>query len=202
MKFSRSDFALMRWTLLSLGLSVSMSAAFLYGSDQYATQVQQDRRTAQSRLDDARRQLTAAQEDRQNMATYAEKYQALANSGIIGDGQRLDWMEGLERLRQQHIVDSFRYNIAPQKAHVPLLPIDNGAFDIQYSEMTMEFDLLHEGQLLNFFAALHNQVKGHYQHEGCTLQRQNSDENGGSAAGLTAECRGGWITLKNRNATP
>ncbi|HZW25260.1 MAG TPA: hypothetical protein VFF26_07245 [Gallionella sp.] len=200
MKFSRSDFALMRWSLLSLCISLSISAAFLYGSGQYATQAQQDRRAAQSRLDDARRQLTTAQEDRQDMAIYAEKYQLLSQGGIFGDGQRLDWMEGLERLRQQHIVGSFRYNIAPQKTHVPVSPIDGGVFDIQYSEMTMEFDLLHEGQLLNFFAALREQVKGHYQLESCTLQRQATGPE--NAGGLKAACRGGWITLKNRNATP
>jgi hypothetical protein len=200
MKFSRSDFALMQWSLLSVCASVLMSAAFLYGSGHYATQVQQDRRAAQSRLDDARRQLTAAREDRQNMATYAEKYQSLAQGGIFGDGQRLDWMEGLEKLRQQHIVDSFRYNIAPQKALVPMLPIDSGVFEVQHSEMALELDLLHEGQLLNFFSALREQVKGHYQLEGCTLQRQAAGPE--SAGGLKAACHGGWITLKNRNATP
>lgn len=200
MKLSRSDFTLMQWSLLAISAAILLSAAFLYGSGQYAAQAQQERHNAQTRLDDARRQLTSAQEDKQNMAAYAEKYMMLANGGIIGDGQRLDWMEGLEKLRQQHLVDSFRYNIAPQKTHVPLLPINSGVFDIQYSEMTMEFDLLHEGQLLNFFAALHQQVKGHYQLEGCTLKRR--DGNAESGGGLTATCRGGWITLKNRDATP
>lgn len=202
MKLSRSDFTLMQWSLLAISASALLSATFLYGSGQYAAKAQQERRAAQTRLEDARRQLAAAQEDKQNMAAYAEKYIALANNGIIGDGQRLDWMEGLERLRRQHLVASFRYNIAPQKTHIPMLPIDSGVFDIQYSEMTMEFDLLHEGQLLNFFDALNNQVKGHYQLEGCTLKRRNSNAESGDSAGLTAECRGGWVTLKNRNATP
>lgn len=202
MKLSRSDFTLMQWSLLAVCGSALLSAAFLYGSGHYAAQAQQDRRNAQARLDDARRQLASVQEDRQNMATYAEKYMTLANSGIIGDGRRLDWMEGLEKLRQQHLVTSFRYNIAPQTMHAPMLPIDSGNFDIQYSEMNLEFDLLHEGQLPNFISALRNQVKGHYQLEGCTLKRRNIDEEGGGAAGLTTECRGGWITLKNRKAMP
>lgn len=202
MKLARSDFGLMQWSLLAVCAAALLSAAFLYVSGQYAAQTQQDWRSARTRLDDARRQLTSAQEDKQNMAAYAEKYLALANNGIIGDGQRLDWMEGLEKLRQQHLVSSFRYNIAPQKTHAPMLPIDSGNFDIQYSEMSLEFDLLHEGQLLNFFAALRNQVKGHYQLEGCTLKRRDGNEESGGMAGLTAACRGGWITLKNRNATP
>lgn len=202
MKLSRSDLALMRWSLLAICTAALLSAAFLYGSSQYAEKSRQDRHSAQTRLDNARRQLTSAQEDRENMAAYAEKYVMLTNNGIIGDGQRLDWMEGLERLRQQHLVASFSYNIAPQKTYVPLMPIDSGDFDIQYSEMSLAFELRHEGQLLNFFSALREQVKGHYQLEGCTLQRQNSDEIAGIAGNLKAECRGGWITLKSRSAQP
>ena len=202
MKLSRSDFTLMQWSLLAVFIAVLLSAAFLYGNGQYAAQTRQEWRAAQARLDDARRQLASAQEDRQNMATYAEKYVALTNSGIIGDGQRLDWMEGLEKLRQQQHVTSFRYNIAPQKTHASILPIDSANFDIQYSEMNLEFDLLHEGQLLNFFAALHHQVKGHFQLESCTLKRRAGNEASAGATGLTAECHGGWINLKNRNATP
>jgi len=201
MKFTRSDFALMQWSLLAICVVALLGAAFVYGNRQYAAQMQQDWRQAQAKLNDARRQLASAREDRQNMATYAENYALLANRGIVGDGQRLDWMEGLERLRQQHIVDSFRYHIAPQKAYVQTPPIDSGNFDIQYSEMSLEFELLHEGQLPNFFSALNEQVRGHYQLEGCTLKRQSTGEDG-TAGGLGAECRGGWITLKNRNATP
>jgi hypothetical protein len=202
MKLSRSDLALMQWSLLAVCAVALLGAAFVYGNRQYALQTGQEWRNAQARLDDARRQLAAAREDQQNMAAYAEKYSALADLGIIGNGQRLDWVEGLERLRQQHLVSSFRYHIAPQKAHAPMTSIDSGNFDIQYSEMRLEFELLHEGQLLNFFNALHAQVRGHYQLEGCTLRRQGAAEEGGLAAALAAECRGGWITLKNRNATP
>lgn len=201
MKFTRSDFALMQWSLLATCVAALLSAAFVYGNRQYAAQIQQDWRSAQTRLNDARRQLASAQEDRQNMAAYAENYALLANRGIIGDGQRLDWMEGLERLRQQHLVDAFRYHIAPQKPYIQTPPVYSGNFDIQYSEMSLEFELLHEGQLLNFFSALNKQIRGHFQLESCTLKRQSPGEDG-AAGGLGAECRGGWITLKNRNATP
>jgi hypothetical protein len=201
MKFSRSDFALMQWSLLAICVVVLLSAAFVYGNGQYAARMQQDWRDTQARLNDARRQLASTREDQANMSTYAENYVTLVDAGVIGDGQRLDWMEGLERLRQQHLVDSFRYHIGPQKPYVQTPPIDSGNFDILYSEMKLEFELLHEGQLLNFFSALNEQVRGHYQLEGCTLKRRSPGEDG-AAGGLDAECRGGWITLKNRNATP
>lgn len=202
MNFASSDFALIRWNVLVLCAAALISAAFLYASGEYAAQTLKDRRDAQAQLNKARSQLTATQEDRENMAAYAGEYVILNEYRILGDGQRLDWMEGLERLRRQQLVASFRYNISPQKPHEATPPINSGNFDVFYSEMSLELDLLHEGQLLKFLIALHDQVKGHYQLEACTLQRLAPAQEAEGAPQLKATCRGGWITLKNRDATP
>jgi hypothetical protein len=66
--------------------------------------------------------------------------------------------------------------------------------------MKLQFDLLHEAQLLDFLAALRSRINGWYQLEGCMLRRA-ADENAETAR-ITAECSGGWITLKNRNTPP
>lgn len=203
MKFSKADFPLMRRSILALAASLAISAVVLYSSGQYAEKTQRDLRNAQNMGNDARNRLTAANEDKENMSIYADEYGTLIERKIIGDDQRLDWMEGLEKLRRQNRVTDFRYNIAPQKIYIPQPPVDSGNFDIHYSEMKLQFDLLHEGQLPSFFDALRSQIKGHYQLEGCALQRV-ADENAATATSthLKAECSGGWITLKNRNTQP
>ncbi len=202
MKFSKPDFALMRRSILAVCASALIGAATLYSSGKYAENAHQDRRNAQNMLNDARNRLSAAHQDRENMAIYPGEYGKLIGQKIIGDEQRLDWMEGLEKIRQMNLVADFRYNIAPQKIYAPKPPVDSGNFDIRYSEMKLQFDLLHEAQLLNFFDALRSDIKGWYQLEGCTLQRTGTDSgNVQTAAPLKAECSGGWITLKNRNAT-
>lgn len=203
MKLSKSDFLLMRRSILAICASVAISAVVLYSSGEYSEKTQRDFHNAQNMLNDARNRLTAAHEDQKNMAIYADEYGALIDRKIIGDDQRLDWMEGMEKLRGQYLVTDFRYSIAPQKIYAPQPPINGGNFDIHYSETKLQFDLLHEAQLVNFFAALRNQIKGWYQLEGCALQRV-SDDNTAAATSthLKAECNGGWITLKNRNAQP
>ena len=199
MKFSKADFPLMRRSILALAASLAISVVVLYSSSEYAEKTQRDLRNAQNMLNDARNRLTAANEDKENMAIYAEEYGTLSENKIIGDDQRLDWMEGLEKLRRQNRVTDFRYNIAPQKIYIPQPPIDSGNFDIRYSEMKLQFDLLHEAQLVNFFTALRSQIKGHYHLEGCALQRTAADTATTTSTHLKAECSGGWITLKNRN---
>ncbi len=205
MKLSTSDFPLMRRSILAVCAAALISAIILYSSGEYAESARNDRRNAQNMLNDARNRLATAVQDQENMAIYAGEYGALIGQNIIGDDQRLDWMEGLEKIRQQNLVTDFRYNIAPQITYTSQPPIDSGNFDIRYSEMKLQFDLLHEAQLLNFFDALRTGIKGRYQFEGCTLQRSaaafdEDNDKPAATAYLKAECSGGWITLKNRNA--
>lgn len=199
MKLSRSDLALLRWSILAICATVSISAAAVYGSRQYAEQALRELSSARLRFNDARTHLTAAHDDRNNVSAYSGEYRVLEQRKIIGDGQRLDWIEGLENLRQQHLVTNFHYLIAPQKIYPTQAPIERGNFDIRYNEMKLQFDLLHEVQLLEFFTALRNQVNGWYQLEGCSLHRAITAENA-AAAYLKAECTGGWVTLTNRTA--
>lgn len=199
MKFSSADFPIIRWSVLALSVSVGLSAAMLFSSEKYAYKTQLDLQSVQSASRDARNHLTAANEDQENMAIYADEYGKLMARNIIGDDQRLDWIEGLEKLRKQNLVADFKYSIAPQKNYAPQPTIASGNFDIHYSEMKLNFDLLHEEQLLNFLTALRIQNTGWYQLDGCTLKRsENVDP--ATQAQLKAECTGGWITLKNRNA--
>lgn len=205
MKLSGSDYYLMRWSILAVCASSLASAIILYGSGELAESARNDLRDAQNRLAGARGRLAGALQDRENMAIYAGEYGALIERNIIGDDQRLEWMEGLENIRRENRVAGFRYRIAPQKNFVSQPPIDSGNFDIRYSEMKLQFDLLHEAQFLNFFDALRTGINGWYLLENCALQRSAAalgEDNGNpvAVASLGAECGGGWITLKNRNS--
>ena len=199
MKFSNEDFYQLRWSLSAILVSFLLSSIILYSSNQYADFTQKDQHTAQSQMNDARNRLAMASQDQESLADFSQEYDALEKNKIIGDDHRLDWMEGLEKIRNQNRVIDFRYSIAPQKIYAAQPAIDSGNFDIHYSEMKLQFDLRHEGQLLNFFDALRSQIQGHYQLEGCTMQRNDAAEDAGMPMHLKGECSGGWITLKNRN---
>jgi len=203
MKFTRNDMMIVRWDILILCASLLVSVLAVYSSDEYAVKTHRDRQNAQRQMIDARNRLNTAYEDQQNMAMYADEYRTLDERKIIGDDHRLDWIEGLERIRNNGLALDFRYSISPQKNFTPQPAINSGNFDLHYSETKLQFELLHERQLLDFFAALHRQIKGQYQLEGCSMQRATTEEGENLAATvaphLRAECSGGWVTLKNRN---
>jgi hypothetical protein len=205
MKFSKSDFHLMRWGIAAVCAAILLSSVFLYISNDYEKSANNELRAAQSKMNDARNRLAMALQDQENLSVYSQEYFALENDKIIGDDHRLDWIDSLEKLRNQNLVIDFRYNIAPQKIYVARPAIDSGNFDIHYSETKLQFDLLHEGQLLNFLEALRSQANGWYQLEGCTMNRADLNNEGMASAAdprINAVCSGGWITLKNRSVQP
>ena len=74
--------------------------------------------------------------------------------------------------------------------------MDAGNFLLGRSNITLQLDLLHEEQLLHFFANVRKQMKGWFMLDGCTLSRTGATD---EIAPLKAECTGGWVTLKNKS---
>lgn len=198
MSFSTRDFGAIKWSLLACLLSIG----FAVGLIQYSANVQQkalrDLQQAQKQLSDARNQLNTAQSDMENMSAYQMEYDALVAQRVIGDEQRLDWLEGLEGLRKQGIVPVFKYNIAPQKAYTPNPPLTAGNFALSMSPVAMQIDLLHEGQLMTFLDALNTRIPGWFILDGCTMARNANPDN--ASIRLRSDCSGGWFTMKNRSS--
>jgi len=198
MTFSKDDLPILKWSLGAFMLSIALSAGVISLSNTYLEHSLKDRQAAQQRLFDSRAQLLAAQNDEENMSTYAFEYNSLLAQKVIGDEQRLDWMEGLEKLRQQGVVLDFKYTIAPQQNFVPAPAVDAGNFRLSRSSMTLQIDLLHEEQLLHLFGDMRGKLNGWFMLDGCSISRTGTTQ---ELAPLKAECTGGWFTMKNKNAS-
>jgi hypothetical protein len=194
MTFSQADLPYIKWSLLTFVLTLAIGTSLVLYSQKYASDAKKAMRAAQQQLTDARNKLGAAHEDKQNMSTYMKEFSAIQRREVIGEEQRLNLIENLESLRKRSRVLDFKYTIAPQQPYKPLIPLDSGHYDLKLSAMTLKMELLHEGQLINFFDSLHRDMNGWFILEKCTLERSS-----GSSAQLKADCAGGWLTLKNRS---
>lgn len=195
MTFSPPDLPHIKWSLLTLLLTLSIGGSAVFISQQFAANAQLARRAAQQQLAEARNKLNAARDDQQNMATYTKEYSVIQRREIIGDEQRLNLIEALEALRKHNRVLDFKFAIAPQQPYNPGPALYSGNFDLKLSAMTLQLELLHEGQLINFFDSLRSDMHGWFILERCTLERSPV-----ATAQLKAECAGGWLTMTNRNA--
>ena len=201
MKISKDDWGVMRSSVVTLAIAAGCSALLIFFSETRSELAENDWRDAQRQLRAAQSELNNTKQDRDNMDSYLAEYAASVEQHLIGEESRLDWIANLEKIRTQKRVEDFRYNIGPQKLYAAQPAIDSGNYNIHYSEMKLQLDLLHEGQLFDFLDAVRDQIKGWYQLESCSILRNPGDSQN-TGIQLKAECAGGWITLQNRNAKP
>ena len=194
MNFSQADLPYLKWSLLSFFLALLIGGSAILIAKNYLASAQDTQRATRQQLADARKNLSAARDDKENMATYTKEYSAILQRDIIGEESRLNLIEALESLRQRNRVRDFKYAIAPQQPYKPTPAQDSGNFDLLFSPMTLQIELLHEGQLINFFDSLRRDIGGWFILEKCTLTRSDV-----GVAQLKADCAGGWLTMKNRN---
>lgn len=195
MTFSQADLPYIKWSLTTFIVVLAIGGSAVFFSQKFATDAQKAKRAAQQQLNDARNKLNAARDDQANMAAYTQEYSAIQRRGVIGDEQRLNLIEGLDNLRKRNRVLDFKYAISPQQPYKPVPALDSGNFDLKISNMTLQFELLHEEQLINFFDSLRRDTNGWFILDKCSLEKSAN-----AAAQLKADCAGGWLTLKNRNA--
>jgi len=200
MKFSTKDLPHIRGLLIMLALALILGAVLIYVSDGVLTKAQQSKILADREWSVALRKLERTKNEQEDLQGYYHQYQNLVEQNVIGQERRLDWIETIEKIRNQLNIFSVKYKLEPQET----LNLENNStsnsFDLHRSNMTLDISLLHEGQLLNFFDALSEQAKGMYLLESCTLTRNDLVRQLRFVPNLQAECTLGWITLNEKNA--
>ena len=200
MKFSTKDLPHIRGLLIMLALALILGAVLIYVSDGVLTKAQQSKIIADREWSEALRKLERTKNEQEDLQGYYHQYQNLVEQNVIGIERRLDWIETIEKIRNQLNIFSVKYKLEPQET----LNLENNStsnsFDLHRSNMTLDFSLLHEGQLLNFFDALSEEAKGMYLLESCTLTRNDLVRQLRFVPNLQAECTLGWITLNEKNA--
>jgi hypothetical protein len=197
MSFSQEDLPHIKASLTTFLIVVAIGGGAVLYSQKYASDALKAKLNVQQQLTDARNKLQAARTDQENMANYTKEYSAIQRREIVGEEQRLNLIEGLELLRKRNRVIDFKYSITPQQAYKTPTGLDAGNFDLKLSTMSLQLELLHEGQLINFYDTLRRDMKGWFILNKCTLERSG----GTTTAQLKADCSGGWLTMKNRNAS-
>jgi hypothetical protein len=195
MNLSQVNMTYLKWSLITFVLTLVLGLSTVFIAKNYTANAQKTQHSTRQQLSEARKNLRASRDDAENMAIYRQEYSAIQKRNIIGDESRLSLIESLEALRQQNRVLDFKYTIAPQQPYKSVPVLDSGNFDLLYSPMTLQIDLLHEGQLISLFDSMRRDIDGWFILERCTLTPSIV-----GTAQLQANCAGGWLTMKNRNA--
>lgn len=198
MNFGKRDLIHLRGALFVFLLVLMTGAGALWSADHHLKQLEREQQLAERRLNEVVTKLTQVTTERENITQFSPRYQDLLARGIVGEERRLDWVEGIERIREQQQIFSMRYTISPQKnfSAAPNLTAQN--FELKASDMELELNLLHEDKLFGFLDDLRREAVGFYLVDHCKVSRIAPAMEMRYAPQLKAECRLNWLTLQEK----
>jgi hypothetical protein len=203
-EMARENLLMMRTGLILLALSIVTGLGLHFGGTLYERSQQERLAQAQQQLEAARQNHTRTAAEQEIIRRYLAPYQALLDARQIGAERRLDWIEALDRSREQHKFFPLDYDIASQRPYTfPGLPAAN-ALTISASRMNIKFPLLHGGDLFTLLNDLRSRKAGLFILDQCDIAR-NPQEEGKPlrlAPNLAAECALDWLTVASPAVVP
>ncbi|NHZ80331.1 hypothetical protein F2P44_13765 [Massilia sp. CCM 8695] len=176
-----------------LGAAVLLvGAATWSGARQAASlaQAAQERGAAASRFQNV-------ESEKQDIAIYQPRFAELQAGGLIGDENRLAWIESIKSIQLTRKLVSASYDIDVQQPLAFHSPMALGDYQLRGSRMRVELGLVHELDLFHFIDDLRG--AGRFTVQDCKLKRTDAPAESIGVARLTANCTLVWLTL---GATP
>jgi hypothetical protein len=202
MTANASDLGRMKWAIALLIILCAIGGGAVWTTLQMQKSGEKIYKESIAARNDVRAKLARARDEQAELRDKIGRFQALLDRGLIGPEQRLDWVETLARIKVARRIHRLEYDFAPQRpVDATILPGGAGAggFDIMASQMRMNAQFLHEGELLGLIDEIRASVRALIQIRSCTLERiPVNPADRGNPAQLKAECTLEWITLRER----
>lgn len=194
MKFASTDFRKIQISAIACAVLIAAGGISVYLANNATKAARADRATAQSQRNDIDNKLKRVRSEETEIKEKSALFHRISTQGIIGEEQRLEWIELLKAIREKRKLIDLRYELEPQR---PLEGTTVSGFSFFVSPMRVQLELLHEEDLTRFLDDLRSQAKALIQTRNCNLSRQGGDRAGNpTASHLFAECRIDWITLR------
>jgi len=192
---SQADLQALKNPLLVLLVVLVAGAAAIYYSNRLKLESGQQLARQQALLKEARTRLQKSGDEKNVIVRYLDEFLQLERSGVIGEEQRINWLDGLRLANQQADLFGVDYQVKTQQPYPYAAQLNPGQLAIKQSVMQIRFRLLHEEDLMRFFAALARQGGGIFTIDKCSLQRLDTRGVIRYQPNVTADCELSWITI-------
>lgn len=189
------DYSYLKWPLINFSVAASLLIAV--GGTSYWLIDQQDEKVKHER-----NKLSVLEDQESNYvrnqsiySDYAEKYLNYVKKGVVGNEDRLSWIEALDNANKQLKLDGLSYNISAQtKINRKGAP---KAIELYQSNMAVEMNALHSKDINTLIRYLESQGKGHLVQDSCGFQRLGNNREfdlNADTAKVQISCDMHWIT--------
>lgn len=187
------EFALIRLAVVTAAGALSIGVAAVFATSWYVDHAQQQRAQAQQTRDAARQRFAQVETEKREIRAYQPQFVTLRSRGLIGDENRLDWVEQIRQIQERRKLPPLSYEIEPQQSVKLDAPLPLGDYVLRGSRMNLRMELLHEGDLFNFLEDLRQ--RSYYAVQECTLKRIGGVQNLPNTPTMGADCKLNWLTL-------
>lgn len=196
MRLSLDDISALRRPLLALALVIGAVAAGVSLAERSLKNIRSTLAQARAELAEAQKRVQRSGEERDTIQRYLGPYAELAQRGVLGEEQRLAWVDALRSANAETELYGIDYEVGVRQPYA--YPTEAGAdgLSAQQSVMKLKFGLLYEQDLLDFFSALARQQVGTFAVNQCVLKRLvDESARPSNTPTLRAECDLAWITI-------
>jgi hypothetical protein len=201
MGLSLKDLSALGQPLLVLCIVLAACAGAIAYSSRIVQHAQAELGEARGQLEEARGRVSRSGEERDVIQKYKDAYLQLMQFGMVGDEQRLSWLDALRAANAQSQLYGVDYEVGVQQPYSFASEAGANGLAVQQSVMKLRLGLLNESDLFSFFQALAAQKVGAFSVNQCNLQRIVPETTKpANQATLKAECEVAWITLPGPTA--
>ena len=140
MKFLPGDLKKLQISLFACLLMIVMGAAGVFLANDATRSAQRERVTAQAQRNDYVGKLQRVSSEEREIKEKSALFQKLQQRGIIGEEQRLEWVELLKDIRDKRRLIDLAYEIEPQR---PLDAAPGAGITFNVSPMMVQLKLLY-----------------------------------------------------------
>ena len=190
----RGLFARLRWPLLICLVAAAAGAQLVWLAE---TRSQRSREELQRVEADYRRghaRLQQAERDEAQIRETIGRFRALEARGVVGQEQRLEWIERLRAARERLRLPALEYELRPRRplegsGSAPA--VATAGYRLGASAMRLRVELVQEEDLLRLLAELRAEPSAIVRPVSCRMSRSPA-----GAQGLAADCELEWITVE------
>jgi len=200
MNLRREDIKRLNVAALIAASLVALGFAAIAVTDHYLLGARNGRDAARARRTEAQERVSKVSEEERDIRDNLVFYQRMQQQGMLGQENRLDWIDAIAKIKSERKLFEIKYSIEPQK------PLDYPGIvamkttDFVVSRMRVDMLLLHEEDLLNFLSDLRATGRFHVSVRRCNVSRTDRSTPAPGQAlfpRLRAECQLDLITVRD-----
>lgn len=192
----RIDWQRLKGALLLLGITLLLFGGTLLWLHFDQSRLEERTATVRQRLFQVKEQYHRDVESARLADQYRDAYQALIDSGFLGDVDRIALVELLNRYRQERALPSLTFRFEPERLLQDYDGLSPGLHRLQGSEQKLMFALHDETELAGMLRLLERAGRGIYLVESCELGRVDERLYLDKPGNVRGQCILRWLAIE------